>query len=187
MPRVTCRPRKGTGACKTHCKTAPQNRATSDATGALRAKRNTSSSSQVTDTGFVAFISCSKPQHLGFGLFFFSPSDKLLKFADTEFCVALQQLTQQWCSDHQISREVFLSGCILSSSLFFLSCINHSVRTGGFSFNKPIIEKINTLQRKNLQKTKHLFMKRQKFNNCKKICSCLLDLLLSEELSCFLF
>lgn len=33
---------------------------------------------------------------------FFS-SDKLLKFADTSFCVALQQLTQQWCSDHQIS------------------------------------------------------------------------------------
>lgn len=80
-----------------------------------------------------------------FGVFF--PSDKLLKFADTDFCVPLQQLTQQWCSDHQISREVFLNGCIVSNSLFFLSRINHSIWTGGFSFNKPIIEKINVLQR----------------------------------------
>lgn len=102
-----------------------------------RAKRSTSSSTQVTDTVCVGFISCSKPHLVGFFV-----SDELLKFADTDFCVALQQLTQQWCSDHQVSRVVVLNnGCVSSNSLFFLSCTNHSISVGGSSFSKIIIAK----------------------------------------------
>lgn len=118
-----------------HYLTALQNWATSDATDILRAKRNTSSSSQVTDTRFVAFISCSKPQHSGF----FLPSDKLLKFADPDFCVALQQLTQQWCWDHQIARKVFLNWVQLVK--FSAPAFLHKSQRVSFPLRKPIIER----------------------------------------------
>lgn len=124
-------------AFQTHHRTAPQNWATSNATDLLRAKRNTSSSSQVTDRHCIcSFTNCSRPQQ--FGLF---NSDKLLKFADTDFCVALQQLTQQWCADHQMSREVFLQGCILSNSLLFFSGINHRIWAVCFPLTNPLLKR----------------------------------------------
>lgn len=79
-------------ASKPHPRTPAHNGATSDATDLPRAKRNPSSSTQLTDTACAAFISCSN-HNIWLGFF---SSDQLLKFADTNFCVALQQLTQQW-------------------------------------------------------------------------------------------
>lgn len=56
--------REGYWESKPHPRTAAHNGATSDVTDLPRAKGSTSSSTQVTDTACVAFISCSKPQHL---------------------------------------------------------------------------------------------------------------------------
>lgn len=74
-------------ASKPHCRTAAQNRATSNATDLPRAKRNTSSSTQVTDIGRAAFISCIKPHHLvGF---FSSNSWNLLTPISVRLCSSL--------------------------------------------------------------------------------------------------
>lgn len=63
-------------ASKPHPRTPAHNGATSDATDLPRAKRNPSSSTQLTDTACAAFISCSKPQHL-LGFFFLWPTPEI--------------------------------------------------------------------------------------------------------------